>query len=138
MIDEPKILTVPGIDTPLREQTLAEYCMALPPGHLALRELTELQRRSSEMFRLKRELDQARATIESFDDKQMDQHLSSVTAEVPPQTLQAVENLKDPKTDPLKKVPCIICGKPIALGKGYWMRHLKTAHPTAGLDLEQV
>ena len=132
MIDQPKLITGPDGQA-LREQTLAEYCMALPEGHLARRELVELQRRNQEMLRLARQVETLEAQLAELQaDKSMDKLLDSVRSPEP----------QEPAPEPAyvagKKTPCKFCGKQIAIGKGYWRRHLQVAHPEQDKTLPQI
>ena len=125
MIAEPKSINVPGIDTPLREQTLAEYCQMVPSDHLINVELRELLSRARRLNELEHKLKEieARAQEESMAS-------AGPGASLPQKVLAPY--------DPKRKVPCRYCQKPISVGVGYWKNHLKSAHPDADQNIAQI
>ena len=139
MLDQPKILNYPGIDQPLREQTLAEFVMVLDENHLVRRELRELQRRSAEAARLSAENVTLMNRI-----KELEADLSIYKIGLP-QTPAEIANaaaamLKaTPEPHIIEKIPCRLgCGASIARGKSYWSIHLKKKHPNVSpLDMPQ-
>lgn len=157
MIDTPKILNYPGIDQPLREQTLAEFVMVLDEGHLVRRELRELQRRSAEAARLSSEnvtLTQRISELEQGPQassensflrtriKELEADMAIYKTGLPPEPAELTpqqiaktastmlkELSKSANPQVIEKIPCRFCQKPIARGKSYWSIHLKKAHP---------
>lgn len=131
MIDQPKIIDGPE-GQKLREQTLIEFVAILPESHLARRELAELQRRSSEMFRLSRENEALQGKLVEANENFAMQirelnGLKTATTTIIPEISSAAEIPSAPPVG--EKIPCRFCGKPIAHGKGYWGMHLKSSHP---------
>ena len=125
MIEQPKTFEVDG--QTLREQTLIEYVLVLPQGHLARKEFAELQRRAALSISMGNEIEKLKAEngflmdqIAASKDKQQ-----STTVDLRDDIAEDAAG----KTGSKVKVPCRFCGKEITLGKGFWGNHLKSAHP---------
>jgi hypothetical protein len=139
MFDTPKTFNAPGFDMPLREQTLAEFVMVLDEQHLVRRELRELQRRSAQAAQLSAENQSLQEKVRELEGRAgatmptAPPNISTVA--VPPYDYEKARNLTPTK---IEKIPCKLCGKPIARGKVYWATHLHKAHPqTSPIDLAQ-
>jgi hypothetical protein len=121
MIDEPKTFNVPGIDTPLREQTLAEYVLAIPDKtHLVHRELAELQRSALRLAQLEAELELIRQENQRFLIE-----LETVKAQkAAPRPIV----LPSPAPKPPTKAACPLCNNQISTHYPAWARHMTLKH----------
>lgn len=132
MLDQPKVINAPGIDTPLREQTLAEYVLAIPdPNHLVRRELAELQRGYFEATQLRSENAKLRVEVD-----ELRLTKGTVIQLTPPQVVmsakvdrQAVAEAGSKVGLTPNKVMCPLCAKEVSPLKGPWAAHFKHKHP---------
>jgi len=122
MIDQPKLINVPGIPDQLREQTLAEYVMLIPDrNHLVHRELRELQRAYLELPKLQSENAALKVQVSELLKPYANPTIPEIAA-VPPSA----------------KAPCPHCGKLVNTLPGPWASHMKTKHDASDVPIPAV
>lgn len=119
----PKIIEVPGIPGPLREQTLDEFMSPLALDHLARKELMALRERALETVDLANKLAQVQTRVIELQEKLIG---LSAPAPVPTPTPTPLEAPLVAEPDPWPKEPCAVCGKLISSAPGPKASHMKT------------
>ncbi len=128
---EPRVMDVPGFDTPLKEASLEEFMSALPIDHMAQKQLSDLRRLAMDGAKATSELLEALKKI-----RELEGQLALLTAQSVPNQWVSVS----PGTEPVKpegvfvkamagKLPCPHCNKLISTLPGPWARHMNFAHP---------
>lgn len=140
MIDQPKTINVPGIDQPLREQTLAEFVMAVDENHLVRRELRELQNRAFRLSQLEEEYKSVSRQLEDMKGafKAAQDEIATLRAGAAgTPMIQPADIPNIAGTVPIgstQKVPCPFCGKLTSASPGPWASHMRAKHNLVGKD----
>lgn len=121
----PKVIHHPGVEGPLREQTLDEYLAPLTSDHLARRQLSELRRMATEGKQAEAKLALAQ------------EELTELRGRWHTQETQESKPISEPSTDLVPppagpfvfpKVPCPYCDKVTSTSPGAWKMHMNSKH----------
>ena len=122
---EPRVMDVPGFDTPLKEASLEEFMSALPIDHMAQKQLSDLRRLAMDGAKSTSELLEALKKI-----RELEGQLSLLTAQ-PMDPHPAIHMPSYHATEKAPKAQCPHCNKLISTLPGPWARHMNFAHPGA-------
>ncbi len=121
---EPRVMDVPGFDTPLKEASLEEFMSALPIDHMAQKQLSDLRRLAMDGAKATSELLEALKKI-----RELEGQLSLLTAQPHPMDTHPASTTSVRSMTTSVKAQCPHCSKLISTLPGPWARHMNFAHP---------
>ena len=133
---EPRVMDVPGFDTPLKEASLEEFMSALPIDHMAQKQLSDLRRLAMDGAKATSELLEALKKIRELEvrdherAKEVEKLLWQV-GDLQNKLNEVPTYIEEPEPEKTKapKAQCPHCSKLISTLPGPWARHMNFAHP---------